>query len=280
VPALFQEVVQALGTTASPCRRDDGQLVSIRNAVQRALPELPSAVPVSLPARGRPTHLRGRPARAKVQLKKNLGTRKIERRLEARSDQHAGGVDVLPGRAECTDGRWSRAAGERLASSNNASRQIRRRWSPSSERRKGPSEVGKRTSSCCMVTSIRALQHEQPAWPEIGRPTASCCRPRRSWNLGDDTAETVERQFARVLQRMEQEASRDGSRSASLQHFPERSAGVMDRTFFATYPPGAGSAPGRTMIWKQFFGSARYPDVAFPVGSRCPPSTVIRVRFG
>lgn len=70
----------------------------------------------------------------------------------------------------------------------------------------------------------RALRHEQPAWPEIEAAHRLVLQTAQVLeNLGDDTAETVERQFARVLQRMEQEAGRDGSLSASLQHFLNKS---------------------------------------------------------
>ena len=68
----------------------DGQR-SIRNAVQRALPGVPHQLCQFhfLWEASRPIYEADR--HAKVMLKKNLrGIRKIERRLEARQDRHAG----------------------------------------------------------------------------------------------------------------------------------------------------------------------------------------------
>ena len=88
---LFQEVVQALGDDLPILGViSDGQR-SIRNAVQRALPGVPHQLCQFhfLREAARPIYEADR--HAKVQLKKNLrGIRKIERRLEARNDQHAG----------------------------------------------------------------------------------------------------------------------------------------------------------------------------------------------
>ena len=88
---LFQEVVQALGDDLPILGViSDGQR-SIRNAVQRALPGVPHQLCQVhfLREAARPIDEEDR--HAKVQLKKNLrGIRKIERRLEARNDRHAG----------------------------------------------------------------------------------------------------------------------------------------------------------------------------------------------
>ncbi|WP_407572927.1 hypothetical protein [Deinococcus altitudinis] len=88
---LFEEVVQALGDDLPILGViSDGQR-SIRNAVQRALPGVPHQLCQFhfLREAARPIYEADR--HAKVLLKKNLrGIRKIERRLEARNDQHAG----------------------------------------------------------------------------------------------------------------------------------------------------------------------------------------------
>ncbi|XLE22116.1 transposase (plasmid) [Deinococcus radiomollis] len=88
---LFEEVLQALGENIPVLGViSDGQR-SIRNAVQRALPGVPHQLCQFhfLREAARPIYEADR--HAKVQLKKNLrGIRKIERRLEARGDQHAG----------------------------------------------------------------------------------------------------------------------------------------------------------------------------------------------
>ncbi len=88
---LFQEVVQALGDNLPILGViSDGQR-SIRNAVRRALPGVPHQLCQFhfLREAARPIYEADR--HAKVQLKKNLrGIRKIERRLGARNDQHAG----------------------------------------------------------------------------------------------------------------------------------------------------------------------------------------------
>jgi len=88
---LFQEVVEALGDNLPILGViSDGQR-SIRNAVQRALPGVPHQLCQFhfLREAARPIYEADR--HAKVRLKKNLrGIRKIERRLEARNDQHAG----------------------------------------------------------------------------------------------------------------------------------------------------------------------------------------------
>ncbi len=88
---LFQEIVQALGDDLPILGViSDGQR-SIRNAVQRALPGVPHQLCQFhfLREAARPIYEADR--HAKVLLKKNLrGIRKIERRLEARNDQHAG----------------------------------------------------------------------------------------------------------------------------------------------------------------------------------------------
>jgi hypothetical protein len=87
---LFQEVVQALGDIPILGVISDGQR-SIRNAVQRALPGVPHQLCQFhfLREAARPIYEADR--HAKVVLKKHLrGIRKIERRLEARQDRHAG----------------------------------------------------------------------------------------------------------------------------------------------------------------------------------------------
>ena len=88
---LFEEVVQALGDSILILGViSDGQR-SIRNAVQRALPGVPHQLCQVhfLREAARPIYEADR--HAKVQLKKHLrGIRKIERRLEARDDRHAG----------------------------------------------------------------------------------------------------------------------------------------------------------------------------------------------
>ena len=87
---LFQEVVQALGGIPILGVISDGQR-SIRNAVQRALPGVPHQLCQFhfLREAARPIYEADR--HAKVVLKKHLrGIRKIERRLEARQDRHAG----------------------------------------------------------------------------------------------------------------------------------------------------------------------------------------------
>lgn len=88
---LIQEVMQALGEKIPILGViSDGQR-SIRNAVQQALPGVAHQLcPFHvLREAARPIYQEDR--HAKVQLKKNLrGIRKIERRLEARQDRHAG----------------------------------------------------------------------------------------------------------------------------------------------------------------------------------------------
>ena len=66
----------------------------------------------------------------------------------------------------------------------------------------------------------RALQQSESAWPKI--EAAHCLVLQAAQvleNPGDDPPEMVERQFDRVLQRMEQDASRPCSLSAPLRHF-------------------------------------------------------------
>ena len=68
----------------------DGQR-SIRNAVQRALPGVPHQLCQFHFLREAARKVYEADRHANVQLKENLrGIRKIERRLEARNDQHAG----------------------------------------------------------------------------------------------------------------------------------------------------------------------------------------------
>ncbi len=88
---LFQEVVQALGNTMAILGViSDGQR-SIRNAVQRALPGVPHQLCQFHFLREAARPISEEDRHVKVQLKKNLrGIRKIERRLEARPDRHAG----------------------------------------------------------------------------------------------------------------------------------------------------------------------------------------------
>jgi len=120
----------------------------------------------------------------------------------------------------------------------------------------------------------RALQHSESVWPKI--EAAHCLVLQAAQvlaNLGDDTPETVELQFDRVLQRMAHEASRPGSLSAPLQHFLR--ATESDRSnLFATYRvPGL---PRTNNDLEQFFGSARSHERRISGRKGAAPSTVIR----
>ncbi len=88
---LIEEVVLALGDDIPILGViSDGQR-SIRNAVQRALPGVPHQLCQFHFLREAARKVYEEDRHAKVQLKKNLrGIRKIERRLEARNDWHAG----------------------------------------------------------------------------------------------------------------------------------------------------------------------------------------------
>lgn len=83
----------------------------------------------------------------------------------------------------------------------------------------------------------------------------------------------VEQQFDRVLQRIEREASRDGSLSAPLGHFLKVSE-RYGRQLFATYRvPGL---PRTNNDLEGFFGSARYHERRISGRKSASPSTVIR----
>jgi hypothetical protein len=120
----------------------------------------------------------------------------------------------------------------------------------------------------------RALQHSETVWPPIEAAHRLVLQSAQVLaNLGDDAPETVERQFDRVLQRMEQEASRDGSLSAPLLHFLKVSASYGPN-LFATYRlPGL---PRTNNDLEQFFGSARYHERRISGRKVASPSTVIR----
>jgi hypothetical protein len=92
-------------------------------------------------------------------------------------------------------------------------------------------------------------------------------------NLGDDTPETVEGQFDRVLLRIDQEASRDGSLTEPLLHFL-KVAGSYKPNLFATYRvPGL---PRTNNDLEQFFGSARSYERRISGRKVASPSMVIR----
>lgn len=92
-------------------------------------------------------------------------------------------------------------------------------------------------------------------------------------NLGDDTPETVEGQFDRVMHRMDQEASRNGSLTAPLLHFL-KVTGSYGPNLFVTYRvPGL---PRTNNDLEQFFGSARYHERRISGRKSASPSTVIR----
>ena len=120
----------------------------------------------------------------------------------------------------------------------------------------------------------RALQHSAPTWPKIEVAHRLVLQAAQVLaNLGHDPPETVERQFDRVVQRMEHEASRPGSLSAPLQHFLKvtQSYGF---NLFATYRvPGL---PRTNNDLEQFFGSARYHERRISGRKVASPSTVIR----
>jgi len=120
----------------------------------------------------------------------------------------------------------------------------------------------------------RARQHRETVWPRIEAAHRLVLQSAQVLaNLGDDTPETVERQFDRVLQCMEQEASRDGSLSAPLLHFLKVSASYGPN-LFATYRlPGL---PRTNNDLEQFFGSARYHERRISGRKVAAPSTVIR----
>ncbi|XLE22115.1 hypothetical protein Q0M94_26855 (plasmid) [Deinococcus radiomollis] len=120
----------------------------------------------------------------------------------------------------------------------------------------------------------RALHQELPVWTPI---EAAHCLVLQSAqvlaNLGEDTPETVECQFDRVLQRMEQEASRDGSLSAPLLHFLKVSASYRPNLFATYRVPGL---PRTNNDLEQFFGSARYHERRISGRKVASPSMVIR----
>ena len=120
----------------------------------------------------------------------------------------------------------------------------------------------------------RALQHDQPVWPEIESAHRLVLQTAQVLaNLGDDTPETVERQFDRVLQRMEQEASRPGSLSAPLRHFLKVSGSDGPNLVVTYRVPGL---PRTNNDLEQFFGSARYHERRISGRKVAAPSTVIR----
>ena len=120
----------------------------------------------------------------------------------------------------------------------------------------------------------RALQHNETVWLPIEAAHRLVLHGAQVLaNLGDDAPETVERQFDRVLQRMDQEASRLGSLSAPLRHFLKVS-GSYGLNLFATYRlPGL---PRTNNDLEQFFGSARYHERRISGRKVASPSTVIR----
>ena len=118
------------------------------------------------------------------------------------------------------------------------------------------------------------MQSDQPVWPAIEAAHRLVLQAAQVLaNLGDDTPETVERQFDQVLQRMGQEVSRSGSLSGPLQHFLKVS-GSYRPNLFATYRvPGL---PRTNNDLEQFFGSARYHERRISGRKVAAPSTVIR----
>ncbi|MGI8748265.1 MAG: hypothetical protein ACR2J4_07960 [Deinococcus sp.] len=83
----------------------------------------------------------------------------------------------------------------------------------------------------------------------------------------------MEGQFERVLQRVDQEASRDGSLAGPLLHFLKVSQSYGPH-LFATYRiPGL---PRTNNDLEQFFGSARYHERRITGRKVAAPSTVIR----
>lgn len=120
----------------------------------------------------------------------------------------------------------------------------------------------------------RALQAHQPVWPQIEVAHRLVLQVAQVLeNLGDDAPETVERQFDRVLGRMDQEASRDGSLSAPLQHFLKVSESYRPNLFATYRVPGL---PRTNNDLEQFFGAARYHERRISGRKVAAPSTVIR----
>ena len=120
----------------------------------------------------------------------------------------------------------------------------------------------------------RALQDDQLVWPKI--EAAHCLVLQAAQvlaNLGDDTPETVERQFDRVLRGTDQEASREASLSAPLRHFLKVRGGYGPNLFATYRVPGL---PRTNNDLEQFFGSARYHERRTSGRKVAAPSTVIR----
>lgn len=120
----------------------------------------------------------------------------------------------------------------------------------------------------------RALQQDEPVWPKI--EAAHCLVLQAAQvltNLGDDTPETVEGQFDRVLFRMDQEASRDGSLTEPLLHFLKAARSYRPNLFVTYRVPGL---PRTNNDLEQFFGSARYHERRISGRKSASPSTVIR----
>jgi hypothetical protein len=120
----------------------------------------------------------------------------------------------------------------------------------------------------------RALHHSETDWSPIEEAHCLVLQTAQILaNLGDDPVQTVERQFDRVQQRMEQEASRDGSLSEPLRHFLKVSKSYGPNLFETYRVPGL---PRTNNDLEQFFGSARYHERRISGRKVASPSTVIR----
>lgn len=120
----------------------------------------------------------------------------------------------------------------------------------------------------------RAVQAHQSVWPEIEAAHRLVLQAAQVLeNLGDDTSETIERQFDRVLQRVDQEASRDGSLSVPLRHFLKVTTSYQPNLFATYRVPGL---PRTNNDLEQFFGAARYHERRISGRKVVAPSTVIR----
>ena len=120
----------------------------------------------------------------------------------------------------------------------------------------------------------RALEHDQPVWPTIEAAHRLVLHAAQVLaNLGDDLPEMVERQFDRVLLRIDQEASRPGSLTEPLRHFSKVTQSYRPHLFATCRVPGL---PRTNNDLEQFFGSARYHERRITGRKVAAPSTVIR----
>ena len=92
-------------------------------------------------------------------------------------------------------------------------------------------------------------------------------------NAEEGTTEQVEQRLDRVLQRMEQQANRDGSLTDALKHFLNVTASYRPHLFHCYRLP---ALPRTNNDLEQFFGAARYHERRIAGRKVASPSTVIR----